>query len=65
MGGVVGKKLTEGDPSEAYVVDQAGMGRYTKDWKSIVAQVNDSTGKTWYSKKLKSKEIPSWAQTSA
>ena len=59
MGGVVGKKLTEGDPSETYLVDQAGMERYAKDWKSIIAQVNDSTGKTWYSKKLKSKEIPS------
>ena len=65
MGGVVGKKLTEGDPSETYLVDQAGMERYAKDWKSIIAQVNDSTGKTWYSKKLKSKEIPSWAQASA
>lgn len=65
MGGIVGKKLTEGDPSEAYVVDQTSMELYAKDWKHIVAQVNDSTGKIWYSKKLKSNKIPSWAQASA
>lgn len=65
MGGIVGKKLTEGDPSEAYVVEQAGMEQYAKDWKKIVAQVNDSTGKTWHSKKPKANEIPSWVQVSA
>ncbi len=65
MGGIVGKKLTEGDPSETYVVEQAGMEQYAKDWKVIVAQVNDSTGRTWCSKKLNSNEIPSWARASA
>jgi len=65
MGGIVGKKLTEGDPSEAYVVEQAGMEQYAKDWKEIVAQVSDSTGKTWFSKKPKTNQMPSWAQASA
>ena len=65
MGGIVGKKLTEGDPSEAYVVEQAGMEQYAKDWKNIVAQVNDSTGETWYSEKLKTNQMPSWAEVSA
>lgn len=65
MGGITGKKLTEGDPTEAYMVEQVGMEIYAKDWKSIVAQVNDSTGKTWFSSKLKSKEMPSWAKVNA
>jgi hypothetical protein len=60
MGGIAGKKLTEGDPSEAYVVEQACMEQYAKDWKNIVAQVNDSTGKTWCSEKPKANQIPSW-----
>lgn len=65
MGGIVGKKLTEGDPSEAYVVEQAGMELYAKDWKNIVAQVSDSTGKTWFSKELRANQMPSWARASA
>ena len=65
MGGIVGKKLSEGDPSETYVVEQAGMERYAKDWRRIVAQVNDSTGKAWYSEKLNAKAKPSWANGQA
>ena len=65
MGGIAGKKLTEGDPSEVFVVDQAGMEQYARDWQKIVAQVSDSTGKVWSSKKLKSTAIPSWAKTNA
>ena len=65
MGGVVGKKLSEGDPSEVYVVDQAGMEQYAKDWRAIVAQVNDSTGRAWHSKRLRSNEKPSWAAAGA
>lgn len=61
MGGIRGKKLTEGDPSEVFVVDQSGMEQYAKDRRNIVAQVSDSTGKVWYSKKLKAAQIPSWA----
>ena len=65
MGGIRGKKLTEGDPSEIFVVDQSGMEHYAKDWRKIVAQVSDSTGKVWYSKKLKANETPSWAAAHA
>ncbi len=61
MGGITGKKLSEGDPTEVFVVDQAGMEQYAKDWRRIVAQVNDSAGKAWYSPKLKPAERPSWA----
>lgn len=61
QGGIQGRKLTEGDSTEIYVVDQDGMEQYAKDWKNIVAQVSDSTSKVWHSKKLKEK--PSWAQT--
>jgi len=60
-GGIHGKKLSEGDPSEVYMVEQNGMGVYSKDWRDVTAQVNDSTGKTWKSKKLKKAEKPSWA----
>lgn len=61
MGGIRGKKLTEGDPSEIFIVDQTGMEQYAKDWRKIIAQVSDSTGKVWYSKTPKSNETPSWA----
>jgi hypothetical protein len=61
MGGITGKKLSEGDPTEVFVVDQAGMEEYAKNWRRIVAQVNDSAGKDWYSPKLKAAERPSWA----
>lgn len=59
MGGIRGKKLTEGDSSEIFIVDQDGLEQYSKDWKLIIAQVSDSTGKVWQSKKTK--EMPSWA----
>ena len=62
MGGIAGKKLTEGDPAEVFVVDQAGLDQYARDWQKIVAQVSDSTGKVWSSTKLKSAAIPSWAK---
>lgn len=63
--GINGKKLTEGDPSEIFVVTQDGMDLYAKDWKRIVAQVSDSAGTVWYSKKPKSNEKPSWAKIDA
>ena len=33
-----------------------------KDWKKIIAQVNDSSGKAWKSSKRKNKKQPSWAE---
>ncbi|MCK5663570.1 MAG: hypothetical protein KAI17_08790 [Thiotrichaceae bacterium] len=62
MEGVKGVKLTEGDPSQTFMVDQTGMEVYAKDWKKIIAQVNDSSGKTWKSSKRKNKKKPSWAE---
>jgi len=61
MEGIAGKKLGEGDPSEAYVVDQEGLEKYKNKWRDVRAQVNDTTGKAWRSKKLKRGEKPSWA----
>lgn len=65
MGSITGKKLTEGDPSEIFVVDQNSMEQYAKDWRKIVAQVSDSTGTVWYSKELRADQIPSWAKQHA
>ncbi|MCK5296180.1 MAG: hypothetical protein KAJ75_04755, partial [Alphaproteobacteria bacterium] len=62
--GIAGKKLSEGAHPERFTVDQVIMKQYAKDWQKIVAQVSDSTGKVWYSKKLKKDQIPSWAKES-
>ena len=62
MEGVQGRKLTEGDSTQTFMVDQAGMEIYAKDWKKIIAQVNDSGGKAWKSKKRKNKKKPLWAE---
>lgn len=62
MEGVQGVKLTEGDPTKIFMVDQEGMDVYSKDWKKIIAQVNDSSGKAWKSSKRKNKRKPSWAE---
>jgi hypothetical protein len=60
MDSVQGEKLAEGDPTKVYIVSQEGLEKYAGDWRKIVAQVNDSTGKIWNSKKLKNNAIPSW-----
>ena len=62
MEGVQGVKLTEGDPTQTFMVDQEGMEVYAKDWKTVIAQVNDSSGKAWKSSKRKNKKKPSWAE---
>lgn len=61
-GGIVGKSLTEGSPSERYVVTQDGLHKYAAYWRDLVAQVNDSTGRVWRSSRLRSDQVPSWAQ---
>ncbi len=61
MEGVKGVKLTEGDPTKTFIVNQEGMEVYSKDWKKIIAQVNDSSGKAWKLSKRKNKKKPSWA----
>ena len=60
-GSIHGKKLTEGDPSEVFVVNQEGLEQYAKDWDRLKAQISDSTGKVWFSRKEKAAKRPSWA----
>ena len=60
--GIRGKKLSEGDPTESYAINQEGLEKYAKDWRKVIAQVTDSTDKVWKSKKLKKHEVPSWAR---
>ena len=59
-----GKTLPEGASPVSFIVNQDDVKQYAKDWQKIVAQVSDSTGKVWYSKKLKKDQIPSWAKES-
>ena len=61
QGGLKGQKLSEGDSPAIFPVDQDGLETYADKWQGIVAQVSDSTGKEWLSKKVKT--IPSWAKT--
>jgi hypothetical protein len=60
MDSVAGQKLAEGDAPKIFMMSQDNMSTYSKDWKTIVAQVSDSTGKVWLSKPIK--ERPSWAE---
>lgn len=57
--GLKGQKLSEGDPPAVFPVDQEGLEQYANEWKTIRAQVSDSTGKEWFSKKVT--VAPSWA----
>jgi len=41
------------------------MTKYAREWRTIVAQVWDSTGKTWKSKKLRKSDKPTWAKLQA
>lgn len=59
---IVGKTLTEGSLSERYIVTQDGLDQYAVYWREMVAQVNDSSGRTWKSRKLRRNQIPSWAR---
>lgn len=61
--GITGKTLTEGSPSERYVVAQDGLQEYADWWRDMTAQVNDSAGRVWKSRKLAKRDIPSWAKT--
>lgn len=60
MDSIQGEKLTEGDPTKIFMVSQDGLEKYRDAWRRIIAQVSDSRGKVWKSKRLKRKEIPSW-----
>lgn len=60
QGGLKGQKLSEGDPPAVFPVEQAGLEEFAREWQYVVAQVSDSTGKVWCSKKVK--EQPSWSK---
>lgn len=59
QGGLNGQKLLEGDPPAVFPIEQNNLENYANRWKEIVAQVSDSTGKEWISKKVRN--TPSWA----
>lgn len=59
--GLKGQKLSEGDPPVVFIVDQEGLDLYGNQWKNVRAQVSDSTGKVWLSKRAP--VVPSWAKT--
>ncbi|SRR6266568_4199541 len=65
VGGIAGKKLSEGDPPQIYLVDQSGLEKYADHWRDLVAQVSDTTNKVWISKKLHKRELPTWAKKAA
>jgi len=57
--GLKGQKLSEGDPPAIFIVNQDDLNIYADKWQDVLAQVSDSTGKEWVSKKVL--ETPSWA----
>jgi hypothetical protein len=59
--GLKGHKLSEGDPPAVFLVDKEGLEQYANEWRNIRAQVSDSTGKEWLSKKVT--VAPSWAKS--
>ncbi|MBU1706262.1 hypothetical protein KKG19_06110 [Patescibacteria group bacterium] len=67
--GITGQKLAEGDQPRTFTVSHdkiiQNIGERLKKqpdiWKSIRAQVSDSAGKVYLSKKMKN--CPSWAKT--
>jgi hypothetical protein len=62
---IMGEKLSEGDRPKIYPVEYRGLEGFAKYWKGIRAQVSDSTGKVWLSKRNAIKVQPSWAKTEA
>lgn len=43
-------------------ITQDGMEKYAEHWREVVAQVSDSTGKVWTSKRISKDKVPSWAK---
>lgn len=58
--GLKGEKLSEGDPPAVFPVDQSGLETYAGQWQEVLAQVSDSTGKVWTSRRVS--QMPSWAK---
>jgi hypothetical protein len=57
-----GVKLGEGDPPATFIASQEGLEKYAMHWKKARAMVQDSAGKTYYSKKVDTRKVPSWVQ---
>jgi hypothetical protein len=62
--GINGRKLSEGDAPISFPVTYDNMEKYSKVWSDILAQVNDSAGKVYLSKKAIVEPIPSWVKES-
>jgi hypothetical protein len=56
-----GKKLAEGDPPAGFIVNQDDLAKYSQVWRKIRAIAEDSTGKTYESKKVSKR--PSWVKS--
>ena len=52
--------LSEGSPSALFFMPHDGMEQYKDHWQEITAEVSDTSGKVWKSKKVQDK--PSWAE---
>jgi hypothetical protein len=62
--GINGQKLSEGDAPLSYLVTYDKMEKYSKVWHKLLAQVSDSAGKTYLSKKASVEPKPSWVKES-
>jgi len=58
---VQGQKLSEGDPAARFIVPYKGLDKYSKDWRKMRAQVSDSTGRVYRSKRKKT-PTPEWVK---
>ena len=59
--GIAGEKLSEGDPPKTFVIEyDAEIKKVAAHWKGIRAQVSDSTGRVWLSKRNVIERKPSW-----
>jgi hypothetical protein len=58
------QKIGEGDSPVIYIIDQDSLAEYSRHWRKIYAGVKLSTGKTFHSKKVSKKKIPSWVKDS-
>jgi hypothetical protein len=57
-GSINGVKLAEGDAPLIYPVPQGDMGQYAGEWRRVVAQMTDTTGRIWRS--ARPKRRPNW-----
>src|SRR5437867_2827494 len=60
---IQGRKLSEDDPPANFVVPYDGLDKYSEGWEQIHAEVTDSTGLTYVSKRRKM-EKPKWIKKS-